>query len=365
MSLMHDALREMEKTPPAEGLAKPMLTYDTSPATREQDSPRALPQQRPFLDDYAPAGARDYVRRAVPTSGGWVLGTIVCLSLLTCWWLLERSVPTTATETVSTSARVAAATVLTAPGPAVTPPPIMVAEATVPAVAPPVMPAPQAIASGAGIAADPSSPSTLQQTAPVPNVQVPTKATSPQAIANTASPPGPPLVITPPSKPIAVAGIGVQRAVLTSDAEALRDVVARNATAANANRRFSAIAAAIESGDEAEARAQLSRLEQELPATSLTLLRAQAWVLSTASGADVPTVRAAYTAILARLPDDENALLNLSALELKAGRLDVARALVSSALSANPDSVAARAAQQRIGAAVQVAQSVAQPVAQK
>ena len=351
---MHDALLEMEKMPPADGLAKQTLTYDTSPATKEQDSSGGLRRQRSFLADDAPAGARVGARRAMPTYGGWMLGAILCLCLMTGWWVLERSVPTTAIDAESAIARVTAATVLTAPGPAVTPAPFMLAEATVPAVAPHVMPAPQAIASGAGIAS-----------VPAPNVPVPTKATSPQAIANTASPPGPSSVLTPPSKPIAIAGIGVQRAVLTSDAETLRDTVARNAAAANATRRFSAIARAIENGDEAEARAQLSRLEQELPATSLTLLRAQAWVLNTGAGADVPTVRAAYTAILARLPDDENALLNLSALELKAGKLDAARALVASALSANPDSPAARAAQQRIGAAVRAAQSDAQRVAQK
>lgn len=362
---MHDALLEMEKMPPADGLAKQTLTYDTSPATKQQDSSGGLRQQRPFLAHYEPVRPRDDARRAMPTSGGWMLGAILCLCLMAGWWMLERSVPTTVIETDSASARVTATSALTAPVPTVTPAPNRVAAAIVPALAPPVIAAPQAVASGAGIAADPPSPSTLHQSAPAPTVHVPTKATSPQAIANTASPPGPLSVITPPSKPIAIAGIGVQRAVLTSDAETLRDTVARNAAAANATRRFSAIARAIESGDEAEARAQLSRLEQELPATSLTLLRAQAWVLNTGAGADVPTVRAAYTAILARLPDDENALLNLSALELKAGKLDAARALVASALSANPDSPAARAAQQRIGAAVQAAQSDAQRVAQK
>jgi len=356
MSLMHDALREMEKMPPADGLTKPTLTYDTSPTTREQDSSGGSRQQRSFRADYAPADARDDTRRVVPTSGGWMLGAILCLCLLTSWWWLERSVPTTAIETASTIAKLTITTAMASPGPTITAMPNTLAEATVPAVAPPAMPATLAIAA----IGDPSLPSTLQQTAPSPNAQVLAKATSPQVIANTATPPGPPSVIAPLSKPIAVASISVQRAVLTLDAEALRDTAARNAAVANANRRFSAIARAIENRDDAEARAQLSRLEQELPATSLTLLRAQAWVLSTGAGADVPAVRAAYTAILARLPDDENALLNLSALELKAGKFDAARALVSSALSANPDSSVARAAQQRIGAAVQAAQSVAQ-----
>jgi len=83
MSLMHDALREMEKMPPADGLTKPTLTYDTSPTTREQDSSGGSRQQRSFRADYEPADARDDTRRVVPTSGGWMLGAILCLCLLT------------------------------------------------------------------------------------------------------------------------------------------------------------------------------------------------------------------------------------------------------------------------------------------
>lgn len=356
MSLMHDALREMEKMPPADGLAKPTLTYDTSPTTWEQDSSRASRQQRPFLADDAPAASRVGARRAVLPRGGWMLGATLCLCLLTCWWVLDRSAPTTATEAVSTSAKLAITAGLAVPETAVATEHNKVAVATLPAAAVPLMPAPLPIAAVGA----PSWPITQQHAVPAPNAQVLANATSPQAIANTAPQPGTPPLIAPPSIPVAV-----QRAMLTSDADTLRDAAARNATVANANRRFGAIAVAIKNGDDAEARAQLSRLEQELPATSLTLLRAQAWVLSTGAGADVPTVRAAYTAILARLPDDENALLNLSALELKAGKFDAARALVSSALSASPDSIAARAAQQRIGAAVQAAQPVAQKEAQK
>ena len=60
--------------------------------------------------------------------------------------------------------------------------------------------------------------------------------------------------------------------------------------------------------------------------------------------------RSAYSAILARLPEDENALLNMAALETKDGKIDAARTFLAQALSANPESVAAKAAQQRISA---------------
>jgi len=372
MSLMHDALREMEKMGPAAGSPKPTptptLTYDTSPSTREQGSSVGSVHQQAFVTNYAAAGAHGKAKRTTLTRGGWMAGAFLLLCLLTSWWIFVRpaSTPAAAIETSSASAKLVITPAVTTPSSALaaTPNTPTTVEATIPALAPPSMPASP---TPAPITA-PSLLVALQQPAPSPNVQALTNAMSPQAPADTATPPPsppppsppPPPVIAAPSKPIAVASLGVQRAVLISDAATLRDAAARNATVANVNRRFNAIARAIEKGDDAEARTQLALLEQELPATSLTLLRAQAWVLSTGANADVSAVRAAYTAILARLPDDENALLNLSALELKAGKLDAARALVSSALTANPDSLAARTAQQRIGAATQIAQSVTQ-----
>jgi predicted Zn-dependent protease len=134
--------------------------------------------------------------------------------------------------------------------------------------------------------------------------------------------------------------------LVTDKAEARIIAAARAKVTANANTRFNAIAKAIEAGDAVEAKLQLSLLEDELPAGSLTLMRAQAWVQSV--GIDRHAARAAYTAILSRLPDDENALLNLANLEMKDGNLDAAGTLLAHALRTSPDSVAARDAQQRL-----------------
>ena len=173
-------------------------------------------------------------------------------------------------------------------------------------------------------------------------------------------------VIAPPVIPIAAAvaqapkqpqlsakQLAAQAAVAAAETKrkealAQQTATARVAASQNASTRYAAIGRALDAGDRAAAQSQLSSLEQELPASSLTLLRARAWVVGT--GSDMAAARGAYAAILARLPEDENALLNMAALEAKDGKMDVARTYLAQALSANPESAAAKAAQQRISA---------------
>ncbi len=128
--------------------------------------------------------------------------------------------------------------------------------------------------------------------------------------------------------------------------EVQQNAAARVATSKNAATRYASIGRALAAGDRAAAQNALNSLEQELPPSSLTLLRARAWIAG--SGADVAAARNAYNAILVRLPDDENALLNMAALEAKDGKMDIARSLVAQTLSAHPESVAAKAAHQRL-----------------
>lgn len=347
MSLMHDALREMEKSPPMSGSAKPTLTYDTSPGPRDARR-AAVEYPRDVLANLARTAAIGMPAHKFAARGVWALGAILAVIVLLLLWLQARptqmvSPPDVANGPIANApnavlvpvAPLAAAPTLTAATLAVAEPMAQPLNLPTPAASTP-------IALASVISTD---------TGGRPPRPQPTPETAGATVAAL-------VALTPPPNRLPAASAGLQKLALSSDAETQRNNAARNATAANANLRFSAIARAIESGDEAEMKAQLSSLERELPATSLTLLRAQAWVLSSSANADGAAALAAYTAILARLPDDENALLNLAALELKAGKIDAARALVSSALSANPDSPAARAAQKRIGVELQAAQLV-------
>jgi hypothetical protein len=148
------------------------------------------------------------------------------------------------------------------------------------------------------------------------------------------------------AKQLAAQTNAVAQEAKRKEAEATQTALARTAASKNASARYAAIGRALETGDRAAAQNALNSLEQELPASSLTLLRARAWVAG--SGTDIAAARNAYSAILARLPEDENALLNMAALEAKDGKMDIARTLIGQALSANPESAAAKAAHQRL-----------------
>jgi tetratricopeptide (TPR) repeat protein len=155
-----------------------------------------------------------------------------------------------------------------------------------------------------------------------------------------------PKVPTLSAKQLAAQTNAVAKEAMRKEAEATQTALARVAASKNASARYAAIGRALETGDRAAAQNALNSLEQELPASSLTLLRARAWVAG--SGSDIVAARNAYSAILARLPEDENALLNMAALEAKDGKMDIARTLIAQALSANPESAAAKAAHQRL-----------------
>lgn len=103
---------------------------------------------------------------------------------------------------------------------------------------------------------------------------------------------------------------------------------------------------AIERTDTPAAAEQLKTLERRLPPDNLAILRAKAW-LSNQAG-DNANARRFWQEILEHLPDDENASLNLAALAAREGRLDTARTLVSRVLATHPDSPAARRSQQQL-----------------
>jgi tetratricopeptide (TPR) repeat protein len=103
---------------------------------------------------------------------------------------------------------------------------------------------------------------------------------------------------------------------------------------------------ALAKGDTHAARNHLETLEKLLPPESITLLRARAWFL-TQTG-DTEAAGQNYRSILMRLPDDENARLNLAVLESMAGRTDVARDMLTTLLREHPESKEAQQTLERL-----------------
>ncbi len=445
MSLMHDALKEMDKPRPDSGGAGAAAASNAAspPRSRQDDTvpPKGMTaldwQAAKFsADARAAADADAYeanyenVRSANRSEGGasafnitliaWVLGAVLCAILAALWWVQSRQtqqvvpategiaalspapktvpvvqavvepLPTPPTPVVSTPSAanevlVAAPIALAAPIASATTPaaaPMLVTNAA-PAPAPkavsvnapvvPVFAPPPAIAKAPAVAAVATSvpPITRAQDAPprprtailstttlppppavepaaTPNASIESKLANAALVAPTTAAPTPEAPKLPQLTPKQLAAKAAATAAETKrkEAEAQQTANARAAASKNASARFAAIGRALESGNRTAAQNELNSLEQELPASSLTLLRARAWVVGT--GSDMTAARGAYAAILARLPDDENALLNMAALEAKDGKMDAARTLLAQALSANPESVAAKAAQQRI-----------------
>jgi hypothetical protein len=188
-----------------------------------------------------------------------------------------------------------------------------------------------------------TAPDAVKENKIAANAAVPTSGPAQAAIASVSDTPKAPILS---AKQLAAQTNAAAQEAKRKEAEATQIALARTAASKNASTRYAAIGRALEAGDRAAAQNALNSLEQELPASSLTLLRARAWVAG--SGTDIAAARNAYAAILARLPEDENALLNMAALEAKDGKMDVARTLIGQALSANPESAAAKAAHQRI-----------------
>lgn len=102
---------------------------------------------------------------------------------------------------------------------------------------------------------------------------------------------------------------------------------------------FQSFNTALANHDLAQARVLLGRLEGRMPTNSVTLMRARAW-LAVQSGEPEKAMQE-YAQILRRLPEDENASLNLAALENQAGHRSKARKIVNNLLVHNPDSVRA------------------------
>lgn len=85
---------------------------------------------------------------------------------------------------------------------------------------------------------------------------------------------------------------------------------------------LAAFSADVEQGRLADAQARLDALALRLPARSLTLLRARAWLAM--ARADHGLARTLYTQLVERVPDDRNASLNLAVLDARTGDAEAA-----------------------------------------
>jgi len=155
----------------------------------------------------------------------------------------------------------------------------------------------------------------------------PTATAAPMpAEAATPTPPA-----APPAPAVAAAAAPSPRgfAPLPAGSLVVRDATpaaARDADepdAAAVARHVDALGAAIEAGDFDQAQAELQQLQHLLPPRSLTLLRMQAW-LAQRRGEDAQALPL-YREIVARMPGDRGAAINLALLEAGAGQLDDAR----------------------------------------
>ncbi len=97
--------------------------------------------------------------------------------------------------------------------------------------------------------------------------------------------------------------------------------------------------AAIREGRYADARHDLDYVSTRLPPDSLTLLRMRAWYAAQSGNGDAESL---YRSILARLPDDQNANVNLALIRARAGDYANARELLDKAKSRDPDSPVVR-----------------------
>jgi|GEM_PF-3864134 len=92
----------------------------------------------------------------------------------------------------------------------------------------------------------------------------------------------------------------------------------------------------MSAGNHEQARSHLSKLQAKLPAQSITLLRMQAWYAVDTS--DDEAARGLFLRILDRVPDDQNAGVNIALIDWRAKRFSAALARIDRLHQMYPDS---------------------------
>lgn len=230
----------------------------------------------------------------------------------------------------------------------------------------PAAPAPAIVAAPAAVPA----PVTAVPVAPAPAMvavpEVPARSAAPAAVAA----PAPVRRAAPQPAPVAVsAPAPVAADVLVADAAV--DVPPRAAPRASARQaaapaqpvvraappvaampveqRFNLFLQAMRANDLAAAEQHLAALRRELPAGSLSLLRAEGWFALARGDADAAA--ATYQNILNRLPGDEEASINLASIEARRQRTEAARQVLAEAVRLHPESESLKAALARFRSA--------------
>lgn len=92
----------------------------------------------------------------------------------------------------------------------------------------------------------------------------------------------------------------------------------------------------MSAGNYEQASSHLSKLQSKLPAQSITLLRMQAWYSVDTSDDD--TARGLFLRIIDRVPDDQNAGVNIALIDWRAKRFSAALARIDRLYQIYPDS---------------------------
>lgn len=281
MSLIHDALKEMEKP---SGVNIPVSGAPSIPARRDE-------------------GAAGWLL-------GVLLGVVLALLALAAWFFIMHNGPRMASPEPVVSSTPQAQPAMDTAMPVTTP--VVSALANTPAVEP--------SAAAAVVAPAPEQ-------APVAEAPLRQERASSVVFSDTSVDVAPPR----PSRPAAR---------LRKFVKPAEPVVAAPAEPAGPSsaQLFSEFSAALAANDLPRGKRLLDELSKSLPAHSLSLVRAQAWY-AVKSG-DQAAANRLYREILDRLPGDENASLNLASLEARAGHAAEAYALVNDVMQRDPDSVA-------------------------
>ncbi|GAA6121395.1 tetratricopeptide repeat protein [Acidovorax sp. FG27] len=246
----------------------------------------------------------------------------------------------------SLMAQAVAAPVPAAPAPAIVAAPAAVpapvtAVSAVPAPAPAVVAVPDVPARSAAPAATAAvaAPAPVRRAAPQPApvaVNTPAPVTADVLVADAA------VDVPPRAAPRASA-----RQAATPAQPAVR--TAPPAAAMPVEQRFNLFLQGMRANDLVAAEQHLAALRRELPAGSLSLLRAEGWFALARGDADAAA--ATYQNILNRLPGDEEASINLASIEARRQRTEAARQVLAEAVRLHPESESLKAALARFRSA--------------
>lgn len=290
MSLIHDALREMDKGP---GTAASAADF------------RTLAPASPARSRWVPFAGGLVAVLAVAAAGGWV------------WHSTRTTAPLAAVVTPQTQAAAPVATVASAPVPAEIAPTSTASAAMTVAAGTSLNAAPDRTSVSA-TSASPTGPSTM-----------------PSSSASDASAPVAGSTATPAARAVAAPrAVSAPKPVRAPKPAAVAS--AEVSPAMPVEQRYALFLASMKAGDLVAAREQLSGLQSQIPAGTMTRLRAEAW-FALQSG-DEATARRSYQDMLERLPGDEEAAINLASMEARAGQRERARQVLSDALAHNPGS---------------------------